>query len=297
MQRNDLKSKVIVLLESNLSTVEKKSGPKDAKNKDALEAYKKLGIQLTPGSSTFNATHFKILVSNDYAFVGTTNFDKEFQDNDLITRDFSLILTTPQLINELKSVFEGDIHNNQNKFHDFAIDDIKAYETRLSWGPNHHRQHLEQLINKATNSIEIYQQALQDTAITNLLLNAVKRGVKVSILMSEFPFGTKHGNLSEADQRKIIEATPINTSQKGDVRLTGQQINDGVLKGKKLHIHAKVVIIDGDVPQKAIMYLGSANFYTPALDHDRNVGVITRDPDYITPIRNQFLQDWKAHGE
>lgn len=294
-QHSDLKEKVLVILESNLTPEEQKAGVKTANEGGSLQSYKNLGIQVVRGSPAFNATHFKILVSDPYAFIGTTNFDKDFEEDSLITRDFSLIFTQPKIIKELKSVFENDIHHKQSTFKDFKVKDIKLGETRLTWGPNHHRQHLEQLINNASESIEIYQQALQDEALTDLLVDAIKRGVKVSILMSQFPFGEKHGNKSEQDQLKIIEASANNPENKSEVRLTGQQIEEGPLKGKKLHIHAKVMIIDGGNPQKAIMYLGSANFYTPALDKDRNVGVITRDQDYIQPVRHQFLQDWAAH--
>jgi|GEM_PF-2544120 len=293
--RSDLASKVIVILENNLTLEEQKIGLGDVKSGDSLEAYKKSGITIASGSPAFYATHFKILASKQYALVGTTNFDKEFEENGVITRDFSLILTHLPLIQELKDVLEKDVHHTQSKVKDFTISDLKPGETRLSWGPNQHRQHFKQLIQAATTSIEIYQQALQDEEITNLLLEAIEKGIKVSILMSEFPFGIKHGNKSSAAQRKIINASSINEQSTGRIRLTGNQIQHGPLKGKKLHIHAKVMIIDGNNPQKTLMYLGSANFYTPALDHDRNVGIITRDLEYIMPVHNQFLQDWETH--
>jgi phosphatidylserine/phosphatidylglycerophosphate/cardiolipin synthase-like enzyme len=294
-QRSDLKEKVDVILESNLTPEEQTAGINTVNEGDSFQSYKNLGIKVVRGSPAFNATHFKILVSDPYAFIGTTNFDKDYEEDDLITRDFSLIFTQPQIIKELKTVFENDVRQKESKFKKYVVKDINFGETRLTWGPNQHRQHLEQLINHASESIEIYQQALQDEVITNLLVDAIKRGVKVSVLMSQFPFGSKHGNKSEHDQLKISEASANNPANKSEVRLTGQQIEEGPLKGKKLHIHAKVMIVDGGNPQKAIMYLGSANFYTPALDKDRNVGVVTRDQDYIQPVRQQFVQDWAAH--
>jgi phosphatidylserine/phosphatidylglycerophosphate/cardiolipin synthase-like enzyme len=294
-RRSDLKSKTIVILESHLTPEEQKTGLESVKAGDSLEAYKKIGVQIDPSSPAFNATHYKILVTQRYAFVGTTNFDKDFEENGLITRDFSLVLPQPSLIQELKTVFENDLQHKESQLNDFNVADLKLSETQLSWGPNLHRKHLGQLIQIATESIEIYQQALQDEALTNLLVDAIKRGVKVSLLMSQYPFGFEKGNKSEQHQRMIIETVAPTPESKGEVRLTGKEIYEGPLKGKKLHIHAKVLIIDGGNPQKALMYLGSANFYTPALDKDRNVGAITRDQEYIKPVRDQFLLDWEAH--
>jgi phosphatidylserine/phosphatidylglycerophosphate/cardiolipin synthase-like enzyme len=233
-RRDDLKAKTIVILEDNLTPVEQKAGNESVKEGDSFEAYKKLGVQLASSSPDFHATHYKILVTQRYAFVGTTNFDKDFEENDLITRDFSLVLPQPSLIQELKTVIENDIQHNQSQLKDFNVADLKLGETRLSWGPDLHRSHLKQLIQIATESIEIYQQALQDEELTSLLVDAIKRGVKVSILMSQYPFGVKHGNKSEQDQRKIMETAAPTPESKGEVRLTGQQIEESPLQGKKL---------------------------------------------------------------
>ena len=177
----------------------------------------------------------------------------------------------------------------------FEVDAIKEGETKLTWGPGEHRIHFKELIKGAKESIEIYQQALQDEELSELLMDAVKRGVNVSILMSEFPFGPKHGNKSEKYQQLIVNTKSYDGKKCAQVKLTGELVKEGDLAGKKLHIHAKVMIVDGLNPKEAIMYLGSTNFYTPALDKDRNVGIITKDSRYIIPVQTQFKKDWKAH--
>lgn len=290
----ELAGKVELILEGNLTPEEKKVALFNPRPDSGHHSYENLGIKLHHGS--FPNTHFKILVSEKYAVVGTTNFDKEFEEGDSVTRDFSLILRDPPLIRELKNVFENDIRSIPSNLKDFEVGKLVWGETRLSWGPNHHRQHFYSLIQQAKTSIEIYQQALQDPPLTNCLSEAITKGIKVSILMSQFPFGSKHGNKSEAEQQKILAVPAVNEEKRAEVRLTGKPITlEGALNGKSLHIHAKVMIIDGNDSQKAFMYLGSANFYTPAIDKDRNVGIITRNSDYIGPVRAQFLQDWEAH--
>lgn len=128
------------------------------------------------------------------------------------------------------------------------------------------------------------------------LIKAAKRGVKVSILMSEFPFGPNKGSKNTQQLQRIKKKG----GESVEIRLTVQEIMEGPLYGKKLHIHAKVMIIDGhdtnDFAQ-AFMYLGSTNFYKRALDEHRNLGVITRDVSYIQPVCNQFWQDWDVHPD
>lgn len=291
-----MKDNIVICLENYLTKEEVKLGFKDIKSGESLHAYQNMGIKLIRGSQHHKSTHIKILVSSKYALIGTTNFDKNFLELDnTIVRDFSLVIIDSSLIQQLKNVFDvGKLRENMN-LPDFDIVDIKPGETRLTWGPDQHRNHLRQLIQNARQTIEVYQQALQDKEITELLCNAIKKGIKISILMSEFPFGIKNGNTSKQDQAIIRSVISQNPQYQSELRLTGRLIENGLLKGNKLHIHAKVMIIDGAVPEKAIMYLGSANFYTPALDEDRNVGVITRNAKYINPVREQFQKDWNAH--
>lgn len=296
-EKDDLKNKILVILENYLTQAEQKEGNADIHAGDSLKTYKSLGIDLIKSSSQFTATHYKLLISQDYAFVGTTNFDKNFEEKNedgsiTLTRDFSIILTEPNLIEELKHVVDTDRLENKSDMPLFDIEDINEGASRLSWGPEQHCHHFKQLIKKAKNSIQIYQQDLQDQELRDLLVEAVKRGVKVSILMSEFPFGIKNGNKSEESQRIIASTQSKDGLALGKIRLTGQLLNDGDLKNKRLHIHAKAMIIDGK-----IMYLGSANFYTKALHKDRNVGIITRNLEYVKPVQMQFEADWNAHKD
>lgn len=289
--------KIFITLESYLTPEEQKDGDHLIEVGQNHASYDQLSIQLFSSSPRYKATHYKVLFTRDYAIVGTTNFDKKFDEDGMITRDFSLVLTQPSLIANLQYVFETDNVGEKVQLQQYDIADLSQDESRFTWGPEQHRFHFKQLIEAATQSIEIYQQALQDEEITRFLVEAIERGVKVSILMSKLPFGAKHGNKSEQDQKTIQNAKSRSSNREalGEVRLTGRPIKVGELAGKNLHIHAKVMLIDANDPQKAMMYLGSANFYTPALDQDRNLGVVTRDPSYINPVREQFIKDWHAH--
>ena len=55
----------------------------------------------------------------------------------------------------------------------------------------------------------------------------------------------------------------------------------------KLYIHAKIIIIDNKE-----MYLGSGNFYAPAIDQTRELGISITNPKQIKIVRDQFEKDW-----
>lgn len=278
---------VTVIVEEHLTPEEQKQLEQpEIKEGDALKIYQDLGITVRPGNPKFTATHEKILFADGaYALVGNTNFDKNFVESDptdpniqKVTRDFSLFLWDPETLDELEQVFTADIQGKDISLPEYRISDIEPSSHRLAWGPDQHLPLLLEMITSAKESICIYQQALQDANISKALQDAARRGVDVRLLMSQFPFGEKHGNKSAPEQELLTKA-------RGKVRLTGETNREGI----KLHVHAKVMIVD-----EKLMYLGSANFYTPALTKDRQVGVITRNAEHIQPVLARFLQDWQA---
>ena len=278
---------VTVIVEEHLTPEEQKQLEKpEIKEGDAFEIYQDLGIKVKSGSQKFTATHEKILiVDGSYGLVGNTNFDKNFVESDpenpnikKITRDFSLFLWDEPSLNELNQVFTADIEGKDIELPKYFIANIKTNAHRLAWGPDQHLPLLLEMIVNANETIYIYQQALQDEVISKALQSAAKRGVDVRILMSQFPFGEKHGNKSAPEQELLIKSG-------GKVRLTGKINREGI----KLHVHAKVMLVD-----QKVMYLGSANFYTPALTKDRQVGVVTKNAQHINPIFERFLKDWNA---
>ncbi len=268
------KVKIYLMIEKNLTDPEKKEGNKGVKSGDSLKIYQDLGIELIACPERFEASHLKVLVADDlYSIIGTTNFDKKFDSReDGITRDFSVKITYPDIISELKNVLLKDIENKVADLPDYKVKDMIGFY-KLTWGPEQHRLHFLEIIDGAKESINIYQQALQDTEIVHHLVDALKRGVKVKILMSKYPFGKKHGNPSEPFQQEIREAG-------GEVKLTS---------APPLHIHGKLIIVD-----YAMAAVGSCNFFTPSMNKDRQLTLLTKKPEHIAHFSEVFEKDWKA---
>lgn len=222
--------------------------------------------------------------------VGTTNFDRELDPKcDYHSRGFTTFITDPALIHQGITVFNDLLLGIQPKIESYKISDVQHGETRLSWGPWHHHQHILNLIKNAMSNIDIYQQDLQDKNIVAALASKAAEGIKVRILMSGYPFSQEHGNKNLANLRQLQEVN-------AQVLLTSEK-KLGKFFDKPLHIHAKVLMCDAGTPSEA-MYLGSANFYPDVLDPSKknlNLGIITKDSKFIQPVNEFFSADWTDH--
>lgn len=133
----------------------------------------------------------------------------------------------------------------------------------LIWSPDNSREGLLTLIGQAKQSIQIYAQSVNDYKVTGALAKAAKKGVKINIL------------------------TSAKLRQKQSDFLTSAGVN--VHQSPKLYIHAKVFIIDN---KKAV--LGSINLTQPSIEKNRELAVVTEDPDVIKQLNNTFNKDWNA---
>lgn len=221
-------------------------------------------------SDRFNQAHSKMIVVDgamaDKAFglISTGNLDTESFDGVLekkisAARDFAIPILNKEQIAEMLRVFKADIAHKR----------VVPAISPLVFGPDQQRSTFLTLFNKAQDSIEIYQQSFQDEGMAKACAAAAKENVKVRVLMMPFPFGKdKDANIPN----QIL------------MRQAGVDIglND------KLYIHAKIIIVDGKE-----MYLGSGNFYEPAIDQTRELGVLMTNSKQIQVVRDQFENDWK----
>lgn len=236
-----------------------------------IEELKKMGAGISTTPSDFKQVHHKmIIIDGKWAMVGTGNLDKESFDglqdkvkNEQPTRDFTITLTRPDLLEELKTVFEAD--TKQQK--------IPPTQSQLIWGPDGQRKAFLGMINGAEKTIQIYQQSIQDEGIAKALAEAAGRGVKVEILMMEDPFGM----MKKGKQDPNLTNQELITKAGGTVYFNQQH-----------YIHAKVMIIDGK-----LMYIGSCNFYPSSIDETRELGVLTVDESQIIMVQAVHQEDIK----
>lgn len=277
---------VKIILESRLSKEEMRNY-KDLPLGAALEWVKETGADIISDVKNYDNVHLKLLVTKDVALIGTTNYDGHYDD--FYPRDFTAIVTSPKLLEEITNVLSLVEKGESIKWPDYKSTDLQKDETRLSWGPIQHLDHFRQMIADAKKGIAIYQQDIQDLNIRKALAEALDRGVKVRILMGYYPFGKGNPNKSLEAQSELV-------SKGADVRLTGKKIyKDGL----PLHVHGKALIVDGGT-ESQLMYLGSANFYPPILDPKQknlNLGILTTSSKYIKPVLETFEEDWDFHKD
>ena len=237
-------------------------------------------IELYPRSSeAFKQVHHKlIIIDGKKSLIGTINFDAESFDGiqgkdssleEVPTRDFALETEDREVIEELIRVFEADIKGQAASY----------AHPNLVWGPHFQRAKLKHLIEGAQKTLDFYQQDIQDADLMNTVIEAVKRGVKVRLIMMPYPFDKTHqkdGNIPH--QNDLIKAG-------GNVGLYP----------KDLYIHAKALLIDGEEPHGKLC-ITSTNFYPSSLNENRELGlIVTKDasPKAVEDFKKVFSQDWK----
>lgn len=253
---------VHLIAENRLADVEILEESKEVKKGDSLRAYQKQGVQVYSTKGSYNQSHAKFIIADrKEAILGNTNFDKDpkgVRSHQAPSRDFAVLTKNAQLIEELVDGFWSDVK---------GVNFPKRYEN-LIWGPEKQRDKFYTLIASAKASIRIYQQDITDKEIVQQLLNALKRNIEVELIMSPHPFGWNNPDHNVTNQQELIKA------------------GAHVYLVASVSVHAKVFVIDDQT-----MYLGSTNFYQPAIDQNRNVGLLTFNKELINQVLQIFERD------
>jgi phosphatidylserine/phosphatidylglycerophosphate/cardiolipin synthase-like enzyme len=189
-----------------------------------------------------------LLIDDKKVLVMTFNFTRATFSSE---RNFALVIDDAARVRAIAEIFNADWNHaaSMNTSPDVII------------SPDDSRAKLLSLIEHAKHSIHVYAQSIQDYKMIGALANAAHRSVEVKIITSQ-PLREKPG-------RYLDNA--------------GVQFH----YSKKLVIHAKVFIVDGE---KAV--IGSINLTRTSLDNNRELAVVTRDRKVVGEIENVFQNDW-----
>lgn len=170
-------------------------------------------------------------------------------------RNFALVITDPIKLHEIKTVFATDCAHQK----------VTVMQPDLLWSPDNSREKIRVLIQSARTSIKLYAESVTDHQIIGALAGAARRGVSVTLLL---PMSSEKWH-----DRKLAFLTKA-----------------GVIihHSRDLYIHAKVMMIDN---QKAV--IGSINFTKASLDDNRELSVITEDPNVLGALNHTFETDWR----
>jgi cardiolipin synthase len=226
----------------------------DDENLKAIKQLQADKIHLVWPDGDFKLTHQKtFLVDRQTAIVMTFNLTHSTFKNE---RNFALVIHDDPLTQEIQQVFDADWQHKP----------IKPQQPRLIWSPDNSREKLLALIRSAKSSIRIYAEGLNDYETVGALAKAARNGVKVEILTS----------LPRNNDRP---------SKKWDYLR-----NAGVIIGydQEYMIHAKVIMVDHE---QAV--LGSINLTRASINDNRELSVLTREPNVIKQLEAVFERDWQ----
>lgn len=223
----------------------------DTENWDVRYMLRHYGIHVKWANPAYFLTHAKFIVIDGietYVFTGNFTYST-FHKN----REFGIEVTDPGIVKEIDSIFQRDWDRK-------SVDSINSPDILLS--PIDARSKIENLLNSATVSLDIWQQEMEDPEINNIVEKKIKEGVKVRVIIP--PLYRVSGNSDAVDLLGI----------------------DHIRALSDLYVHAKVIVVDG---KRA--YIGSNNFST-GLDQNREMGIITDNSDVIKTLLEMFEIDW-----
>ena len=225
------------------------------------------GIPLKKTPDHVAQVHAKLLIQDGVkALISTGNMDEESFDGlpgiGRPARDFALEITHPEMLADLKKVFQQDWEARPTE----SLQNVVL-------APGVYREWVLEKINQSKQSLEMYQQDFTDERIQEAVLKAIDRGVSVALIMTPHPF-SKDWDHNIPFQQKLAE-------KGATVRLKDD-----------LYIHAKLVLIDRKTPDASAL-LGTSNFYAPSLDSNREIALQVTDKEDLKTFFAVFDKDIK----
>jgi len=225
-------------------------------NQAAYSYLKTNGVPVRWSPSRFALTHQKtLLVDDKTAYIMTLNL----VDGDYSTsRDFVVADANSQDVPAIEATFTAD-WNDQSIRPSDGVD--------LVWSPGALDSQLS-LINSVRHGLDIYNEEMDDSAVTSALEAAARRGVDVKVVMT-----------ASSDWDSAFK------------KLTGAGVHVRTYKpDASLYIHAKMILADG---RRA--FLGSQNFSASSLDDNRELGIILSTGAIVRSLERTFDGDY-AHA-
>lgn len=194
--------------------------------------------------------HTKMLIIDNLAIISTGNFThstfKKNRDVLIFTKDISLV-------QELKSIFTYDFH----------WEPLWSSYPNLLTSPNNSRWKIKQLIDSASESLDIYFPYINDEKIYNQIIQKSQQWVKVRFLIDKKSL--------DKDKDEIIQL----------------QENWVIIKKFSGSLHAKSILVDNKY-----LYVWSINLSDWSFDKNREVGLIIKNTNLISHFSQIFQKDF-----
>ena len=211
------------------------------------------GVSVHWGASGTTFHQKTLCIDGHTCYVMTGNLTPRYYDSD---RDFVVVDSGPADVAAIGQVFDTDASGA-------VPDETSPTGADLLWSPGS-EDALLSLIATARSSLLVENEEMDAPTITSALEAAARRGVSVTVIMtddSEWSSGFSD-----------LEAAGVH------VRTYSADA--------ALYIHAKAIVADR---QRA--FVGSENFSDASLDYNRELGIITSDGAIVSILVNTLLAD------
>ncbi|HEY2443178.1 MAG TPA: phospholipase D-like domain-containing protein [Streptosporangiaceae bacterium] len=218
-------------------------------------------VSVAWSSSKYFFTHEKcMVVDGTTAAVMTLNLQSQYYST---TRDFGVVDTNSADVAAIIKVFNAD-------FTGASVTPGKGAD--LVWSPTTAQAKLLGIINGASTSLQIYAEEMDDTAVTNAMVSAAKRGVSVKVV--------GENESGEYDSE-------FSTLHKAGVQISYYSNPSG------FYIHGKAIMADYNTSTSKI-FIGSENFSNTSLTENRELGVIINNKAIESSVNTSFNSDFKG---
>lgn len=227
-----------------------------------LSAYNQLqdcGANVVWAWTKYEATHQKtIVVDGSKAAILTLNLTSRYYST---SRDFAVIDVDANDVAAIESTFNADFQ--AQKITPPVGDD-------LVWSPTNAKTQLLSVINSAQTSLLVENEEMSYSTIVSALESAAKRGVKVTICMTN----------DDNDYKSEFNA----------LKKAGAHIST-YAETASLYIHAKAIVADYGT-STARAFVGSENFSSASINDNRELGLITTDPTILAQLNTTLSSDY-----
>jgi phosphatidylserine/phosphatidylglycerophosphate/cardiolipin synthase-like enzyme len=142
------------------------------------------------------------------------------------------------------------------------------------WSPTNAQASVLSVINKATHTLAVENEEMDDPAVTAALAAAARRGVNVRVVMT-------------ADSEWDAAFT--------DLARAGVHVRLYADNSSTLYIHAKAIVADAGRSGQRVL-TGSENFSVASLDYNRELGILTSNKAVVAGISATLARDY-AHAK
>jgi phosphatidylserine/phosphatidylglycerophosphate/cardiolipin synthase-like enzyme len=255
----------------------------------ALATLQEAGVSIRPflkslcgGDNKRCVQHGKmVLADRKIALISTGNFNSSSlcsvtDESSRCNRDYSVIVDERSTVAVLGKIFAADFAGKAANIEQILNDHPG---NRLTISPFAHADVLR-LVRSAKKSLSLQAQYLKEPELNEALTEVSLRGVKVeATLASACSFARIDANTAEklrAIFRPMLEAGM-------DIRMFTTRNRIG---GKPAYLHSKSFVVDN---KRA--WVGSINGSTQSFVQNREFGVISDDPDFVSKLIGIMAQD------